>query len=47
MNSKKSIKNFREIDSNYECDILVIGAGITGLTCAYYLSKARKKSNCS
>ena len=37
-----SIKNhpkFTKLDGNYECDICIIGAGLTGLTCGSYLSK--------
>lgn len=39
INSIKNFENFNAIDSNYECDVCIIGAGITGLTCGYYLSK--------
>lgn len=39
LNSTKNFKNFEKIDANYECDVCIIGAGITGLTCGYYLSK--------
>lgn len=31
------------LDKNLECDVLVIGAGVTGLTCAYLLAKENKK----
>lgn len=31
--------NYNKINENYECDVCIIGAGITGLTCGYYLSK--------
>ncbi len=37
-----SIKNqpkFTKLNGNYECDICIIGAGLTGLTCGYYLSR--------
>ena len=39
IDSINSLKNFDTITKNYECDICIIGAGITGLTCGYYLSK--------
>ena len=39
LDSFDNLKDFDEIDSNYECDVCIIGAGITGLTCGYYLSK--------
>ena len=31
--------NFNEIDSNYQADVCIIGAGMCGLSTAYYLSK--------
>lgn len=37
-----SVKNFDEYSSlneNLECDVCIVGAGIFGVTCAYYLSK--------
>lgn len=39
LDSVKDFKNFDKINSNYECDVCIIGAGLTGLTCGYYLSK--------
>ena len=39
MEPLSNLKNFDKIDTNYECDVLIIGAGITGLTCGYYLAK--------
>ena len=39
LSSTKEEPKFNKIDKNYECDICIIGAGITGLTCGYYLSK--------
>lgn len=39
LNLNRDLKSFNEIYSNYECDVCIIGAGITGLTCGYYLSK--------
>lgn len=30
---------FNKVDRNYECDICIIGAGLTGLSCGYYLSR--------
>ena len=34
---------FPQLKSSVETDIVIIGAGITGITCAYLLSKAGKK----
>ena len=39
MESLSDLNNFDKIDGNYDCDVLIIGAGITGLTCSYYLAK--------
>lgn len=39
LDSTKNIINFDKIDANYECDVLIIGAGLAGLSCGYYLSK--------
>lgn len=38
----KSIKEqpkFDKINENHECDICIIGGGLTGLSCGYYLSR--------
>ena len=32
-------KTFPKLDKNISCDVCIIGAGIFGLTCAYYLTK--------
>lgn len=32
--------NFQNLDKNLDADVCIIGAGIFGITCAYYLSKA-------
>ena len=32
-------KTFEKLDQNISCDVCIIGAGIFGLTCAYYLTK--------
>jgi len=40
---KKLLENSKKINGKIECDICVIGGGITGITTAYYLSKAGKK----
>lgn len=31
--------HYPSLDKNLECDVCIIGAGIFGITCAYYLSK--------
>lgn len=33
------LKNHQELDKNIETDICIVGGGITGISCAYYLSK--------
>ena len=38
INSIKNNKNFEKLNSNIETDVCIIGAGIFGVTCAYYLS---------
>lgn len=39
IDSVKDLKKFDKIDSNYECDVCIIGGGLTGLSTGYYLSK--------
>lgn len=39
MNSIDDKTNFSSIDSNITCDVCIIGAGITGLSAGYHLSK--------
>lgn len=36
-------KEYKKLEKEEETEICVIGAGLTGLTCAYYLTKAGKK----
>ena len=36
---KNEKQNFSTLDKNISCDVCIIGAGIFGITCAYYLSK--------
>lgn len=36
---KMNKKKFSQIDQNYSADVCIIGAGLTGLSTAYYLSK--------
>lgn len=38
LDSNKQINNFPSLSSDTEADVCIIGAGIFGLTCAYYLS---------
>ena len=37
IDSVKNKKFFSNLNANIECDICIIGAGIFGLTCVYYL----------
>ncbi|MCI9063006.1 MAG: FAD-dependent oxidoreductase [Clostridia bacterium] len=39
INSTKDLGDFGKINNNYQADVCIIGAGITGLSTAYYLSK--------
>ena len=39
IDSSDSKTNFKKIDNNYECDVCIIGGGLTGLNIGYYLSK--------
>ena len=41
--SKKNIKYNNKLDDKHECDILIIGGGITGLTTAYFLKDMNEK----
>ena len=40
INSCPNIIDAKELDSNINTDVCIIGGGITGITCGYYLSKA-------
>lgn len=40
---KNLLETSKTLENNKECDVCIIGGGITGLTTAYYLSKAGKK----
>ena len=39
LDSIEKVKFFPSLSDYCECDVCIIGAGIFGLTCAYYLSK--------
>ena len=39
LDSIEKVKLFSPLANNYETDVCIIGAGIFGLSCAYYLSK--------
>ena len=43
INSTEKQGNFSQIDSDYVADVCIIGAGMCGLSTAYYLSKAGLK----
>lgn len=38
INSTNKVEDFEQLNENLESDVCIIGAGIFGLTCAYYLS---------
>ena len=40
--TKELIENSRKLEENIEKEVCIIGGGITGITTAYYLSKAGK-----
>lgn len=39
LDSESTIKDFQKLNNNLESDVCIIGAGIFGITCAYYLCK--------
>ena len=39
LSSTKKIEIEKQIDNNYVVDVCIVGAGITGLSTAYYLAK--------
>ncbi len=43
INSFKNLKSYDELKADYTCDVCIIGGGLVGLTCGYYLSKAGLK----
>ena len=43
IDSCSNIMNFEALDKNIETDVCIVGGGITGISCAYYLSKAGLK----
>ena len=45
LNLDKKSNEFSSLSSNSETDVCIIGAGIFGLTCAYYLSHLGFKVN--
>lgn len=41
--AQEKVKRYKSLQDDKYADVCIIGGGITGLTCAYYLSKAGKK----
>ena len=39
IDSMPNIDNFKPLDKNMDTEVCIIGAGIFGLSCAYYLTK--------
>lgn len=39
IDSIDKMQSFPKLDENKKCDVCIIGAGILGLTCAYYLTR--------
>lgn len=39
LNSDENINKFNKLDKDISTDVCIIGAGIFGLTCGYYLTK--------
>ena len=39
LSSTKKLETEKQIDNNYVVDVCIVGAGITGLSTAYYLAK--------
>lgn len=42
--NSENVKGFNKLNKNLDTDVCIIGGGITGLTTAYYLSKANIKT---
>lgn len=40
---KDILENSKKLEESVECDVCIIGGGITGISSAYYLSKSGKK----
>lgn len=40
---EESIRQFRSLENNIETDVCIIGAGMTGISTAYYVSKEGMK----
>ena len=43
LTENKNDNKFDNLSANIETDVCIIGAGIFGMTCGYYLSKAGLK----
>lgn len=39
IDSAENFNNYPCLNKNLDCDVCIIGAGIFGVTCGYYLSK--------
>lgn len=41
--SKNIEKDYPSLSENFEVDVLIIGAGLTGITCGYFLKDSNLK----
>ncbi|MFP4697428.1 MAG: NAD(P)/FAD-dependent oxidoreductase [Eubacteriales bacterium] len=40
LSEKNTTKNYSNLRKNIECDVLIVGGGITGALCSYYMNKS-------